>query len=88
MKDLHEEEFQTTKPQKRYGEGTVFQAAPNKWTAKISLGHTPDGKPLYHYAHAYLLILNTGMRRAISQAVIASKSSTASKPPAGIAQYP
>ena len=31
---------------KAYGEGTVYQEGVNKWTAKIYLGKTPDGKPL------------------------------------------
>lgn len=34
------------KTRQTYGDGTVYQETPDKWTAKISLGHTPDGKPL------------------------------------------
>lgn len=33
--------------QKNWGEGTVYQESGNKWTAKISLGTTPDGKALF-----------------------------------------
>lgn len=29
-----------------HGEGSVFQEGVNKWTAKITLGRSPDGKPL------------------------------------------
>jgi len=29
-----------------HGEGSVFQEGVNKWTAKIILGRSPDGKPL------------------------------------------
>ena len=34
------------KPTRAYGEGSVYQESANKWTAKINLGKTPDGKPL------------------------------------------
>lgn len=34
------------KPAHAYGEGSVYQESANKWTAKINLGKTPDGKPL------------------------------------------
>jgi len=33
--------------QKNWGDGTVYQESVNKWTAKISLGTTPDGKALF-----------------------------------------
>ncbi len=33
--------------QKSWGDGTVYQESVNKWTAKISLGTTPDGKALF-----------------------------------------
>lgn len=33
--------------QKNWGDGTVYQESGNKWTAKISLGTTPDSKALF-----------------------------------------
>ena len=34
------------KSTRAYGEGTVYQEGVNKWTARITLGKKPDGKPL------------------------------------------
>ena len=31
---------------KTHGVGSIFQESVNKWTAKITLGHSPDGKPI------------------------------------------
>ena len=34
------------KSTRAYGDGTVYQESANKWTARITLGKKPDGKPL------------------------------------------
>ena len=40
------EENRLMRSPQAHGDGSIFQESVNKWTAKITLGHSPDGKPI------------------------------------------